>query len=154
MTTPAPPTAPDAPSPCIDPALLHPECVVCAASNPRGLALKFDASADGRGVEATFECHEVFQGYIGLVHGGIVSAVLDGAMAHCLFHLGRVAHTGSLAVRFRHPVVVDRQARVRARLERSLGGMHMLSAELEQDGQVKVTASAKFVESRPVPATR
>lgn len=146
--------ASDGPSACVDPAVLHPKCVVCAASNPRGLALRFAASADGRGVEAAFECHEVFQGYIGLIHGGIVSAVLDGAMAHCLFHLGRVAHTGSLAVRFRHPIVVDRQAIVRARLERSLGRLHVLSAELEQDGQVKATASAKFVESRPVPATR
>jgi acyl-coenzyme A thioesterase PaaI-like protein len=154
MTTPVPRAVPERPAPRVDAALLHPECVVCAASNPRGLSLRFDASADGRGVEAIFECHGVFQGYIGLVHGGIVSAVLDGAMAHCLFHLGRVAHTGSLAVRFRHPVVVDRQARVRARLERSLGRMHMLSAELEQDGQVKVTASGRFVESPPAPATR
>jgi acyl-coenzyme A thioesterase PaaI-like protein len=154
MTLLAHQTASDAPRRRVDSAELHPECVVCAASNPRGLALKFDATADGRGVEAVFECDEVFQGYIGLVHGGIVSAVLDGAMAHCLFHLGRVAHTGSLAVRFRHPVVVDRQARVRARLDRSLGRMHMLSAELEQDGQVKVTASAKFIESPPAPAAR
>ena len=150
MTILAPrPTADDS-NPCVDPALVHPECVVCAASNPRGLALKFVASADGLGVEATFECHEVFQGYIGLVHGGIVSAVLDGALAHCLFHLGRVAHTGSLAVRFRHPVVVDRQATVRARLGRSLGRLYMLSAELEQDGQVKATASGKFIETPPV----
>jgi acyl-coenzyme A thioesterase PaaI-like protein len=150
MTGRAPRPTSDSPNPSVDPAALHPECVVCAASNPRGLALKFVASADGRGVEAAFECHEVFQGYIGLIHGGIVSAVLDGAMAHCLFHLGRVAHTGSLAVRFRHPVVVDRQATVRARLERSLGRLHILSAELEQDRQVKATASGKFVETPPV----
>jgi acyl-coenzyme A thioesterase PaaI-like protein len=140
----------DAPDPRVDPALVHPECVVCASSNPRSLALKFVASSDGQGVEATFECHEAFQGYIGLVHGGVVSAVLDGAMTHCLFHLGRVAHTGSLAVRFRHPVVVDRQATVRARLDRSLGRLHVLSAELEQDGQVKAVASGKFIETPSV----
>jgi acyl-coenzyme A thioesterase PaaI-like protein len=137
-------------NPSIDPALLHPACVVCASSNSRGLTLKFVPSADGRGVEASFDCLDVFQGYVGLVHGGIVSAVLDGAMAHCLFHLGRVAHTGSLVVRFRHPVVVNRKATVLARLDRSRGRLHMLSAELEQDGQVKVVASAKFLETQPV----
>jgi hypothetical protein len=82
MTIPAPRPASDDPNPCTDSALLHPECVVCASSNPRGLALKFVAPADGRGVETTFECHDVFQGYNGLVHGGTVSAVLDGARAH------------------------------------------------------------------------
>jgi acyl-coenzyme A thioesterase PaaI-like protein len=149
MTIPVPRPASDDPNPCIDPALLHPECVVCASSNPRGLALKVVASADGRGVEATFACHDVFQGYIGLVHRGIVSAVLDGATAHCLFHLGRVARTGSLVVLFRHPVVVSRRPRVLARLERSRGRLHVLSAELEQDGQVKLVASAKFLEAPP-----
>lgn len=147
MTIPAPRAASDRTNPRVDPARVHPECIVCAASNPRGLALTFVASADGRGVEATFECQDVFQGYAGLVHGGIVSAVLDGAMVHCLFHLGRVAHTGSLVVRFRHPVVVSKTARVLARLERSRGRLHVLSAELEQDGQVKVVASAKFLEA-------
>jgi acyl-coenzyme A thioesterase PaaI-like protein len=149
MTIPAHRPLSDAPDPSIDPALLHPECIVCASSNRRGLALKFVASADGRGVEASFDCLDAFQGYVGLVHGGILSAVLDGAMTHCLFHLGRVAHTGSLVVRFRHPVVVGRTARVLARLERSRGRLHILSAELEQDGQVKVVASAKFLETQP-----
>jgi hypothetical protein len=134
--------------------VVHPECFVCTSSKLGSLALKFVSSADGAGVEASLDCSHAFQGQVGPLRDGIVSAVLDGAMAHCLFHLGRVAHTGSLAVRFRHEVVVDRQAKVRARLEQSLGRMHMLSAEREQDGQVKATASGNFIESRPVPATR
>jgi acyl-coenzyme A thioesterase PaaI-like protein len=110
--------------------------------------LRFRLSDDDHRIEATFDCGETFEGYVGLVHGGIVSAVLDGAMANCLLHLGCVAHTGGLSVRFRHPVLVGRKATVRAWLERSHGRLHVLAAELEQDGQVKAVASAKFLEQR------
>ena len=131
----------------IDPTSVHPLCVVCAEANPRGLGLTFRPSPDGRGVETVFDCSEVFQGYAGLIHGGVVSALLDGAMAHCLFHAGRTAHTGNLSVRFRHPLLVGRPARVRARLDKSRGRAHFLAAELEQDGTVKAVASATFLET-------
>jgi acyl-coenzyme A thioesterase PaaI-like protein len=130
----------------IEASRLHPHCIVCGAANPRGLRLSFGTSRDARRIEATFDCSEIFEGYVGLVHGGIVSAVLDGAMANCLFRLGRVAHTGSLSVRFRQPVLVGKRATVRAWLARSHGRLHVLGAELEQDGQVKAVASAKFLE--------
>jgi len=131
----------------IDPRSVHPHCVVCGPDNPCGLALHFVPSSSGTGVRAVFECAEPFQGYTGLLHGGVVSAVLDGAMAHCLFRLGRVGHTGSLQVRFRHPILVGKTASVEARLELSRGRLHVLSARLEQEGTIKAEASARFVET-------
>ena len=131
----------------VDWATLHPRCIVCGRDNPRGLGLTFTPSADGRGVEALCACDERVEGYGGLVHGGVVSMLLDGAMAHCLFHLGCVAHTGELTVRFRAPVLVGREARVRAWRERSRGRLHVLGADLSQDGRVKAVATAKFLEA-------
>jgi acyl-CoA thioesterase FadM len=54
--------------------------------------------------------------------------------------------TAELTVRFKHPVATGRPATVRARLERDLGPLYLLEAELVQDGEVKATASAKFLE--------
>jgi acyl-coenzyme A thioesterase PaaI-like protein len=108
----------------------------------------FAPAADGRGVAAVFDCRESVEGYEGLVHGGVITMLLDGAMAHCLFRLGHIAHTGELTVRFRHPVVVGREARVRAWQERSRGRLHVLAADLWQDGRVKAVATAKFLEAR------
>ena len=135
------------PPPAADRARLHPRCIVCGDGHAHGLGLAFRPSADGRGVEAAFDCPDSVEGYAGLVHGGVVSMLLDGAMAHCLFHRGLVAHTGELTVRFRQPVVVGREARIRAWLERSRGRVHLVSADLRQDAQVKAVATAKFVES-------
>jgi acyl-coenzyme A thioesterase PaaI-like protein len=95
-----------------------------------------------------FDCRDSVEGYAGLVHGGVLSMLLDGAMAQCLFHLGRVAHTGELTIRFRHPVLVGRDARIRAWHERTHGRLHVLGADLRQDGRVKVVATAKFLEAR------
>lgn len=127
---------------------LHAGCVVCSRRNPRGLGLRFRPAADGCGVTAEFPCDADFQGYDGLIHGGVVSMLLDGAMAHCLFHQGRAGHTGELVVRFRQGVLVGHPATVSARLVRSKGRMHELSAELRQDGAVKAEATARFMEDR------
>ena len=60
-------------------ARLHPHCVVCSPDNPSGLCLHFEAGDDDT-VTAQFELDQTVEGYIGWPHGGITSAILDGAM--------------------------------------------------------------------------
>jgi acyl-coenzyme A thioesterase PaaI-like protein len=38
--------------------------------------------ADG-GVEAHFDCSRIFEGYSHRIHGGVIAALLDGAMTNC-----------------------------------------------------------------------
>jgi uncharacterized protein (TIGR00369 family) len=129
----------------VDPGSAHPACVVCSDSNKRGLRLRYTPT-EGDGVEAEMDCDRSLEGYGGRLHGGVIAAALDGAMTHCLFALGRTAVTAELNVRFKHPVATGRPATVRARLERDLGPLYLLEAELIQDGTVKAAASAKFLE--------
>jgi acyl-coenzyme A thioesterase PaaI-like protein len=100
----------------------------------------------GDGVQAELDCDDSLQGYDGRLHGGVIAAALDGAMTHCLFELGRTAVTAELNVRYRHPVLTGRPATVRAWLERDLGPLYVLGAELVQDGVVKAASSARFLE--------
>jgi len=123
----------------------HSNCAVCSPSNRRSLCLRFTASGDGT-VQAYFDCDESFEGYTGMLHGGVIASLLDGAMTNCMFAHGVAAMTGELTVRFRHPVIVNRLATLRAWIERSSPPRHLLSAEIVQDGQVKATASGKFME--------
>ena len=71
---------------------VHPECVVCSIANAKGLHLKFDVLDDGS-VKADFQCNKAFEGYPGILHGGVISMILDGAMGHCIFALGQTAVT-------------------------------------------------------------
>ena len=123
----------------------HSNCVICSPSNSRGLHLEFATSGDG-GVQACFDCDEAFEGYAGMLHGGMVASLLDGAMTNCMFAHGAPAVTAELTVRFRHPVVIGTAATVRAWIERSLPPLHLLKAEIIQGTQVKATASGKFME--------
>ncbi|MDZ7620820.1 MAG: PaaI family thioesterase [Patescibacteria group bacterium] len=125
----------------------HPDCFACARDNEHGLGLLFHAAHDGA-VEASFPCQPIFAGYPGMLHGGIVCTLLDGAMTNCLFAHGLAAVTVDINVRFRHPVRVSRPAAVRAWLESDGTPIHRLAAEVRQDGHVVATATARFVEKR------
>jgi uncharacterized protein (TIGR00369 family) len=56
------------------------------------------------------------QGYDGVVHGGILAALLDDAMANCLWLRGIAAVTAKMALRYRQPVRVGSRLLVYGRL--------------------------------------
>jgi uncharacterized protein (TIGR00369 family) len=123
----------------------HSNCVVCSPANSRSMCLEFAASDDG-GVQARFDCDKAFEGYAGMLHGGVIASLLDGAMTNCMFAHGIPAITAELNVRFRNPVVSSQIATVRAWIERSSPPLHLLKAEILQDKQLKATAFGKFME--------
>jgi uncharacterized protein (TIGR00369 family) len=123
----------------------HSNCVVCSPTNGRSLCLEFTASDDG-GVEARFYCDRVFEGYSGILHGGVIASLLDGAMTNCMFAHGTPGVTAELNVRFRQPVIVNSVAKVRAWVERSSPPLHILRAVVLQDKQLRATALGKFME--------
>jgi uncharacterized protein (TIGR00369 family) len=125
-------------------AATHSHCVVCSADNAKGLQVDFQPLADG-GVEGHFNCARVFEGYSHRIHGGVIAALLDGAMTNCLFAHGHVAVTAELNVRYRHPVMTDHPATVRAWIRESSRGLHRLRAEVLQDSQLLVIATATFL---------
>jgi len=80
----------------------HRTCPVCGDQNPtNGLHTAFEVRPDGV-VEAEVTYGEDKEGYDGHLHGGILAALLDGAMTNCLFSYGIPAVTGELAVRMVH----------------------------------------------------
>jgi acyl-coenzyme A thioesterase PaaI-like protein len=121
----------------------HPRCLVCGDTNGRGFQLNFTVAADGS-VSAVFQCEESLEGYAGIVHGGVVSCLLDGAMTNCLFARGIIAVTAELTVRFQRLLRVGEPARVRAWITRSSPHLHFLAAEITQSGSVAATARGKF----------
>jgi len=125
----------------------HQDCIVCGSSGSNGFGLCCRVT-DQKEIIASFECSEIFQGYPSLMHGGIISSLLDGAMTNCMFAHGRVAVTAELRVRFRHPVETGCNATIRAWMERASAPLYVLKAELIQTGQVKAKAEGKFVDRK------
>lgn len=125
----------------------HSFCFVCSAANPMGLALRYTAAPDGS-VSATFLGNPTLEGYAGMLHGGVVAAVLDGAMTNCLFAQGIRALTGDLRVRYRSPVLAAEELTVCAWVESSWHDLFKLRADLTQAGKIKARAQGKFMRTK------
>lgn len=129
-------------------ATTHAGCVVCGHSNEHPPRVDFTVQED-QSVEATVVGGEHYEGYAGLMHGGVIATLLDAAMTNCLFARGERAVTADLHIRYRHPVASQEPAHVRAWLERDNKPLFVMHAELRQAGKLLVSAIGKFMQIRP-----
>lgn len=92
-------------------------CFVCGHRNPYGLHLFFRLEQNT--VVADFQPRNEHQGYPGVIHGGIVAAVLDEALGRTsvLGNNQEWTMTGRLEVRYRRYVPFGPLLRVRATLD-------------------------------------
>ena len=122
----------------------HGRCVVCGADNATGLHVDFQALSDGS-VEAEFSPHPSLVGYPGRLHGGVIAALLDGAMTNCLFANDIIAVTAELTIRYRAPVAPDLPVHVGARIEQTGRRLYRVAAWVHQGAHTVVTAGARFI---------
>ena len=128
----------------------HSRCIVCSPDIADGLRLQLVLDDQGAAV-GDFACDARYGGYPGMMHGGIIAALLDGAMTNCLFLHGITAVTAQLVVHFRHPVLLNTTAQVRAWITQQDSPVFRLQAQLRQQQVVKATANAAFMLPRDVP---
>ena len=121
-------------------------CFVCGRSNPVGLYMQFYDDGENEVVsEYTVPAH--YQGYPGIVHGGVVASMLDEIV-------GRVSMIGDhhhfmmsvrLQVLYRHPVpvetplrVVGRILRLRGRLGKAKGQIFLPNGTIACEAQMSL----------------
>jgi len=81
-------------------------CFVCGKNNPNGLRLSFEIDKEKQTLKTTFVASPTYQGWDGIVHGGILCTLLDEAMANLVYELGYQAVTASIEIRFRKPAPI------------------------------------------------
>ena len=86
------------------------------------------------------------QGYEGIMHGGLLSALLDTAMAHCLLHENIEAMTGELNVRFIDPVAYNSTMAITAWIDSSLPPLYHLKSHIIINNKIVCKAKAKFMQ--------
>ena len=121
------------------------DCFACSPDNARGLKLDFKLTADGAMV-AEWVPESDLEGYHGIVHGGIVSTVLDEAMAKVVDGMEIDALTAELRVRFRKQVQSGSRVHVKGWIERREHRMLRTEASVAgQGGEELAHAWATFV---------
>ncbi len=127
-------------------------CLVCGQANTLGIRLRFHRlrDLDGRpvGVRSETAVPAHLQGFDGLLHGGVIAALLDDAMWWAVYaRHGVITVTADMQLRFRRPIPITMQLRLegiaaeRRRIYAAAGRI------LDPEGQVLAEASARFVAS-------
>ncbi|QSX33199.1 PaaI family thioesterase [Shewanella avicenniae] len=124
----------------------HHQCIVCAApeQNPASLDLLF-TQMRAQQVQARFMVDQRYQGYQGVLHGGIAATLLDAAMTQCLVAQGIEAMTASLDVRFHMPIAIGSRLTVIGRQLAQKRNIYLMEAELVANGLCYASAKAKFM---------
>ncbi len=122
------------------------KCFVCGSNNPGGLHLRFKIDREHRRLHTTFVPPETFQGWDGIVHGGILSTLLDEAVAKLAYELGYDAVTAKLTVTFRKPARVREPLQVYGRLERITSRLIEGSSRIEDNhGNLLAEGKARLI---------
>ena len=122
-------------------------CFICGERNPSGLHLNFSMH-DGR-VTTEFIPQKIHQGYKDIIHGGIISALLDETMVKAALMQGMPAVTAEITIRFRIPLLVGERVSVEASIldinRRIIGTSSVMKRE---DGTVIAEGRAKLLRQK------
>jgi uncharacterized protein (TIGR00369 family) len=121
------------------------ECFVCGESNVAGTRVRFTWEQDH--VVTRVVAREEHCGYRGIVHGGVLSALVDEAMGWAPAYVKkRMAVTGEMTVRFVKSVPVGTRLVITGRFAADRKLFWETEGAIKgEDGTVYVTAKAKYV---------
>jgi uncharacterized protein (TIGR00369 family) len=119
-------------------------CFGCGVQNDMGLQLAFYRQDDG--VVARFTPRVEHEGYTRMIHGGIVSTLLDEAMSWAVIDSGRLAVTARMSVNFRKPVPSGEEVTVIGSVTNDRGRAVETSGEVrDAEGQLLASSTGLFI---------
>lgn len=124
-------------------------CFVCGDKNPFGLAVKF-YEQEGGAAAAEFAPKEVLEGYKGLLHGGILSSLLDEVMIKAVLAKGIFCLTAELAIRYKKPVAVSDKLSLSGHIQKENGRVYTTKGFAKnQRGEIVAEAEGKYFIPKP-----
>ncbi len=119
-------------------------CFVCGPNNPIGL--KLDFIYDGEKLRTEFIPQKEHQGYKDIVHGGIISTLLDEVMVKLAIERGMPAVTARMDIRLRKAVNIGEKITFIAEIREETRKLLVVYAKaLMDDGEVVADSTGKLV---------
>jgi uncharacterized protein (TIGR00369 family) len=120
-------------------------CFICGPGNPVGLKATMMVDRDSHSAACTLVISPEYQGWKNMVHGGIVSALLDEVCAYAGMTMAETVVTGELKTRFHKPVPVGQEVTASAKVIRRERRIVLVEAQLTSEGTILASAEAKMV---------
>jgi len=126
------------------------KCFVCGPNNPLGLKIPFEIDRAGKKIRGEFTPGPEYQGFQGIIHGGVITTLLDEAMVKLAFELGISAVTAWIEVRFLTPLMTGEKISVSAIITRDEKKLIEATAEAcASNGNVIAKAKGKLIRLSP-----
>lgn len=122
-------------------------CFVCGKNNPQGFKIEVRYSEAELMAETELAIPREYQGWADVIHGGILSTLLDELMAHAVWHFAGPGLTLSLEVRFHAPLKPDEPILVRGVLHTKNGSRRLAEGEIIRlaDGTRIASGKSRFL---------
>lgn len=121
--------------------------LVGGVAHPAAAQLRMSHIADE--AAGTVTLGPAFEGGPGLVHGGVVSLLLDHAMAFATATLGRPVVTATMTLDFRRPTPLGEPLDVRSRIERVDGRKVHVTGSISAHDETTVECTGLFIQLQP-----
>jgi len=122
-------------------------CFVCGQANPIGLKLTFEYNNETDEMISQIKFAQHFQGWENVLHGGIISTVLDEVMVKAAAQKGIKCVTAELNVRFKKPAIMDQEFTLKGKITEIRRRLISAEASLIASDNISVaSASGKFVQ--------
>lgn len=125
------------------------QCFVCGPANPQGLHANFVVDKEERRAHCVIRIPSQFQGWQGLVHGGILATLLDEAGVYACRATGEHFVTAELTVKYKLPVPVETELLVSAEVVEQKRKIHFVQARVEADGKLLAESSSRIFAITP-----
>lgn len=123
-------------------------CFACGRDNPISLKLKF--ADEGDKYVSRFTAGPEHQSYDGIVHGGIISTLLDEIMGRYPYSKGEDTVTARLEIRYRQPTPIGQPltvtgwiVRQRGRLYETAGTVALTDGTVTAEGKATLMVTGK-----------
>lgn len=121
-------------------------CFICGQDNPTGLRLDFYFDRERKMAWTEFTPGREHEGYRDLLHGGIISSLLDEVMAKAVLAEGIPVVTSRLAVEFKKPAPVGEKLRLEGMMTGHKSRAYFTSGRLlGEDGRLVAEASGVYI---------
>ena len=122
-------------------------CFICGENNACGLKARF--FYDGDRVVSEIVAEEIYEGYRGIFHGGIISALLDEVMIKAVLAQNIYAVTAEMNIKFIKPVKTGDKVKLSGRVIKNHGRLYLTEGKaLDEKGETYAEATGKYLEAQ------
>lgn len=118
-------------------------CFGCSDRNPVGLHLEFYDYGDY--VESEWIANKNYEGWHGVLHGGIVATLLDEIGGWVIISkVGRAGMTVELNVRYHKKISTDEKIYIQGKLIEHKKNIAFIESKIIQNGEIKASGMSKY----------